>query len=132
MAAVAEAQRCLQCSCAKVDACVLRCLATEYQADPHAFAGERRAFERETTHPDIVFEPGKCILCGRCIRITEAAREQYGLTFIGRGFPVKTAVPFDEPLREALRQVAAECVAACPTGAIAFAERRGTRRTSND
>jgi len=119
-AARAEAERCLQCACDKVATCLLRRHATEYGADPHAFDGARREFVRETTHPDVVFEPGKCIQCGRCVRIAEAARETFGLTFIGRGFKVRTAVPFDEPVAAGLREVARQCAEACPTGALAL------------
>ena len=43
-----------------------------------------------------------------------------GLTFVGRGFDVRVAVPLDRPLSDALAKVAAECVAACPTAAMAW------------
>ena len=43
-----------------------------------------------------------------------------GLTFVGRGFSVRVGVPFDESLDQALRSVAAACIEACPTGALAF------------
>ena len=68
----------------------------------------------------ILYEPGKCIDCGLCIQIAERAREPLGLTFVGRGFDVRIGVPFNRTLEEALTKVAAECVAACPTAALAF------------
>ena len=73
-----------------------------------------------TQHPDVIYEPGKCIDCGICIEIATQAGEQLGLTFVGRGFDVRVAVPFEATLAEGLRQAAAQCVAACPTGALAF------------
>jgi NADH dehydrogenase/NADH:ubiquinone oxidoreductase subunit G len=45
-----------------------------------------------------------------------------GLTFVGRGFDVRIGVPFQRSLEEALGKVAAQCVAACPTAALAFRE----------
>ena len=54
------------------------------------------------------------------MRITEKAREKFGFTFIGRGFDVRVAVPFDASLTDGLGHVAAECVEACPTGALAL------------
>jgi len=122
--AIAEASRCLQCACAKKRNCRLQALATEYQADATRFAGVRRPFERDDTHPDIVYEPAKCIRCGRCLVIAEEAGEPLGLTYIGRGFQVKVAVPFNEPLREGLRRAAIHCADACPTGALARKRRR--------
>ena len=72
----------------------------------------------------VVYEPGKCIDCGLCIQIAARGREPLGLTFIGRGFDVRVGVPFDRSLDEALGALAAECVEACPTGALCFVGRR--------
>ena len=49
----------------------------------------------------------------------EEAREELGLSFVGRGFDVQLAVPFGHPIAEGLRKVAARCIEACPTGALA-------------
>ena len=68
----------------------------------------------------MIFEPGKCIDCGLCIQIAAAAGEPLGLTFIGRGFDVRVGVPLGRSLEAALQKVAAQCVAACPTAALAW------------
>jgi formate dehydrogenase major subunit len=122
--AVREAGRCLTCGCRKADCCSVRTLATEYGADPGRFAGARRRFSQDTSHPEIIYEPGKCILCDACVRIAAAAGEALGLTAIGRGFDVAVAAPFGRPLSEALREVARLCAEACPTGALALRSAR--------
>ena len=66
----------------------------------------------------MIYEPSKCIKCGICVRITEKYREDFGMTFIGRGFDVEVGIPFSEPLRIGLSKVALEVAEACPTGAI--------------
>jgi predicted molibdopterin-dependent oxidoreductase YjgC len=119
-AALVEARRCLSCGCSKADGCGLRKEATEYGADPYRFSGERRRFSRDLSHPDLVYEPGKCILCEACVKIAAAAGERLGLTIEGRGFGVRVAVPFDRPLSEGLEKVAGECARACPTGALSL------------
>ena len=72
--------RCLTCGCRKADCCRVRTLATEYDADPYRFAGARRRFSQDVSHPEIVYEPGKCIMCDACVRIAAAAGEALGLS----------------------------------------------------
>jgi formate dehydrogenase major subunit len=118
--AAREARRCLSCGCRKQDCCKIRSLATEYEADLARFAGARRRFSQDLTHPEIVYEPGKCISCDACVRIAAAAGEEFGLALIGRGFEVTVGVPFGQPLAEGLRHAAQRCAEACPTGALAL------------
>jgi predicted molibdopterin-dependent oxidoreductase YjgC len=118
--ALQEARRCLTCGCRKADCCLVRSLANEYQADVYRFVGARRRFSRDLSHPEIVYEPGKCINCDACVRIAAAAGETWGLTMIGRGFDVTVGVPFGKTLAQGLRKAAQRCAEACPTGALAL------------
>ncbi len=115
-----ESLRCMSCNCRKSGGCTLRQYATEYRADPYRFLGRRRRFEQDTSHPEIVYEPGKCIMCDACVRIAAEEGERLGLSIAGRGFDVSVAVPFGQPLSEGLREAARRCAEACPTGAIAL------------
>ena len=115
-----EAERCLHCDCRKPDACKLRQYAHDYGARPNRYKSKRRTFVQNTSHREVIYEPGKCIDCGLCIEIASEAGEKLGLTFIGRGFDVRMAVPFDRTIAEGLKNAAAKCVSACPTGALAF------------
>lgn len=114
----AEAYRCLHCDCGKLHNCDLRIQSMAYNASITRYRMERKSYERIVSHADVVYEPGKCIACGLCVQITQRAKEPLGLTFIGRGFRVRIAAPFDQAMSEALKQVAQEVVAACPTGAL--------------
>jgi formate dehydrogenase major subunit len=116
--ATRESRRCLGCGCGKAIPCRLRQFATDYGVDPQRFVGERRHFARDTSHPDIIFEPGKCIICGACVKVAAQAGEDLGLSFIGRGFQVSVAPPFHQPMAEALRKSARRAAEVCPTGAI--------------
>ena len=98
----------------------MRSLANEYDVDVYRFAGARRRFSQDVSHPEIGYEPGKCISCDACVRIAAAAGEPLGLAMNGRGFDVTVAVPFGRPLSEGLRHAAERCAEACPTGALAL------------
>lgn len=115
-----ESARCLHCDCRKADNCKLRQYAREYNARPAQYKSRRRLFTQQTQHAEIIFEPGKCIDCGLCIQVARQAGEELGLTFVGRGFDVRVAVPFQRSIADGLKQSAAKCAAACPTGALAF------------
>jgi ferredoxin len=117
-----DSANCLHCDCRKKSACKLRIFADEYGAKATQYRGKRRSFEQKAEHPDLICEPRKCISCGICVRITEKQKEELGLTFIGRGFDVKVAVPFDKSIKQGLLKTAREVVNACPTGALAFKE----------
>jgi formate dehydrogenase major subunit len=119
-----EARRCMTCNCRKADVCGLRRFAGDYGVELYRFAGVRRRFEQDTSHPEIVYEPGKCIMCDACVRIAAEAGEEVGLSIAGRGFDVSVAVPFDRPLSDALRETARRCAEACPTGALALRSAR--------
>ncbi len=119
--AIGESSRCVQCGCVSFDGCKLRIYAEQYNANPKRYTGtERRNLTRITGHPYVVYEPGKCIQCGLCVRITEKEGEYLGLTFIGRGFDVRVDVPLNGSLENGLKKAAEKCVNACPSGALLF------------
>ncbi len=118
--AIEEAKRCLHCDCRKADNCKLRDYSDGYGVSASHFKYSKRKFEQCISHPQIIYESGKCIDCGICVKIAAQQKEQLGLTFIGRGFDVRVAVPFDNKLKEALITTGGQCVRACPTGALAF------------
>lgn len=116
-----EAARCLHCDCRSPISCKLRQYATTYGAKPETDRGfERPPLEIVQRYAEVLFEPGKCIRCGLCVEITRNAGEELGLTFVGRGFNIRVAVPLGGTLEEGLRISALRCVEACPTGALAF------------
>ncbi len=113
-----EAERCMECGCHSLQWCRLRQYAIQYQADPNRYRGERRAYVRDESHPSVTFERGKCIDCGLCVQVTRRHGEPLGLTFVGRGFDIHIAVPFNESLAQGLKQTANEACRVCPTGAL--------------
>lgn len=121
--AQAEAARCLHCDCRKPASCKLRKYADEYSADQREFSADERKHIQLIGHGEsVVFETGKCIKCGLCVKVSKRAGEELGVTFVGRGYNTQVAVPFGEALKDGLKIAAKECVEICPTGALAFSD----------
>ncbi len=114
-----EAARCMHCDCRKKNSCTLRDLSDLYNANQRSFTADTRVeTEKHFQHDAIVYEPAKCIKCGICVRLTRKHQEEFGLSFIGRGFDVRIGVPFNESLKEGLSKTALLVAEACPTGAL--------------
>ena len=130
--AVAEAGRCMQCSCAGEHDYRIRRIATALGADLSRHRSARRRYQPAVRSGGVVFEPGKCIACGLCVAVTRQRGEPLGVTLVQRGFAVHLAVPFDRPLAEGLGASASEAVRVCPTGALRLApEAKTTPLTIN-
>jgi NADH dehydrogenase/NADH:ubiquinone oxidoreductase subunit G len=95
---------------------------------PAHYEGEQCTFVQQVNHPEIIYEPGKCIDCALCIEIASKEGEKFGLTFVGRGFDVQVTVQLGRSMAEALERAGQKCVEACPTGALAFKDSK--RRTN--
>ncbi len=121
--AIEEAKRCLHCDCRAIDDCKLRTYSDNYHADQKRFkTSERRDIKKEMKHGSVVYESGKCVKCGICVRLTGKYQEKFGFTYIGRGFDVEIGVPFNEELEKGLTETAVKVAKACPTGAISLKE----------
>jgi ferredoxin len=119
--AAEEAERCMHCECLKPANCSLRDLSTMYGASQRRFHfEERKPVRKFTGHDLIVYEPGKCIKCGICVRLADRYGERPGLAFMGRGYDVEIAVPFEESIKDAVKNAGMIVARACPTGALAL------------
>ena len=116
-----EAGRCLHCDCRKLDSCRLREYSDQCDAKQrHYRTGQRRKFTQDIRHDALIYESGKCIKCGICVRISEKAGIKFGYTFLERGFDAYVGVPFDQPLDKEFNKIMKECIDSCPTGALAY------------
>ncbi len=119
-AAKKEAGRCLECECKKTDDCSLRKLATEYKVNPERLAGVRREYIVDDSHPEIILESNKCILCGICVRFCREIKKIDLLGFVERGFDAKVMLAFNESSSSTKCDFSEELAEICPTGAIAI------------
>jgi hypothetical protein len=105
--AESESYRCLHCDCRANKDCRLRVYSEEYGAKQNTFKiNERPSFAKTDRSKVAIYEPGKCMKCGICVRITQNGGEKYGFTFVGRGFEVKAGISLDKNLEKGLGKLA--------------------------
>ena len=101
--------------------CKLQKYAYEYQLSDDVFelpAGEERRENYTTGNEALEYDPGKCIRCGRCIRICEEVQADSALTFKARAASVEVTTAFDIPLNDSTCELCGQCISSCPTGAL--------------
>lgn len=118
--AMREAARCMHCECLKPEDCKLRILAGRYGVSQRRYGfEERKDIKISGEHGLVIYEPGKCIKCGICVRLAARHGEKPGLAYFGRGYDTEITVPFEEELKSAVRKAGTLIAKACPTGALA-------------
>jgi [NiFe] hydrogenase diaphorase moiety small subunit len=71
----------------------------------------------DLSHPDVYLDHNRCILCGRCVRISQEMDNKNVFQFVGRGSHKKLQVN-GEALAATDLRVTDAVVAACPVGAL--------------
>jgi len=76
----------------------------------------------DSSSPEFVYDPNKCVLCGRCIWVCRQRLGIGALGFAHRGFNRRMTTFADEPMAKSGCRGCAECVVVCPTGALVLKE----------
>ena len=72
----------------------------------------------ENSHPFIVRDHNKCVLCGICVRTCAEVQGASAIDFAFRGYAGKISTFGDNPLQESACESCGECVEHCPVGAL--------------
>ncbi len=105
-------------TCEKAEDCELRQLAYELGVREIRFEGERYNYPIDTSSPSIVFDPNRCILCGRCVRTCREVQSVEAIKLTDRGRNTRVMTFFDWGLGNVECTACGQCVLACPTGAL--------------
>jgi bidirectional [NiFe] hydrogenase diaphorase subunit len=74
----------------------------------------------DSSGPLFLYDPNKCVLCGRCVWVCQEKLGKGVIGFAYRGFRRMVTTFGDEPVAKSLCKDCGECVAVCPVGALVF------------
>jgi [NiFe] hydrogenase diaphorase moiety small subunit len=103
--------------CEKSGLCELQALAYRFgiTAPRYSYLNPKR--DIDLSHPDVYLDHNRCILCGRCVRVSQELDQKNVFQFVERGFRKRLKVNGEELAKTDLR-VTDEVVASCPVGAL--------------
>jgi len=108
-------------TCFKSDECELLEVARYLGVEKQSIDRLRRpAVDKplDTSNPAFDFDPNKCILCGKCVRVCDEIQGLGAIDLAGRGYHVRVSTFAGKPWAESICQTCGECVQRCPTGAL--------------
>jgi len=76
----------------------------------------------DDSNPLFIYDPNKCVLCGRCVWVCQQRLGVGVMGFAHRGFRRAVTTFYDEPIGQTECLECGDCVKACPTGALSFKE----------
>jgi [NiFe] hydrogenase diaphorase moiety small subunit len=104
--------------CEKSGNCELQAVAYRLGIMAPKFPYQFPAREIDATHPEILIDHNRCILCARCIRASRDLDGKNVFQFINRGPHKKIAVNAEARLRDTAVDVTDKAISVCPVGAI--------------
>jgi len=112
----------LSCTtCDKDGDCLLQDYSYRYRINEYKFPHlEHKITSMNYTAREkaFVYDPSKCIRCGRCIKMCREVQGVEAIAFQKRSYEVMVTTGFDVPLKDTVCETCGQCVGTCPTGAL--------------
>jgi len=76
-------------------------------------------YEIDASHERYIYDPNRCILCTRCVRVCDEVEGAHAWDLVGRGIATRVIQGMDEPWGESEACTSCgKCVHVCPTGTL--------------
>jgi [NiFe] hydrogenase diaphorase moiety small subunit len=105
-------------SCEKSGACELQALAYRLGLDAPRFDFLEPERDIDASHPDVLLDHNRCILCARCVRASRDLDGKAVFGFVERGGHKRVAVNGGARLADSKLDVTDAALSACPVGAL--------------
>lgn len=105
-------------SCEKSGNCELQALGYRFAISAPRLEFQFPLRDVDASHPDILIDHNRCILCSRCIRASRDLDKKEVFGFVGRGPHKKIAVSSGVRLRDTDADVTDQVLDICPVGAL--------------
>lgn len=104
--------------CEKSGNCELQALGYRFGIAAPRFEQQFPRRDLDASHPDILIDHHRCVLCGRCVRTSRDLDKKGVFGFVGRGPGKRIAVSSGARLRDTDADVTDQALDACPVGAL--------------
>ena len=104
--------------CEKSGNCELQALAYRFGISAPEFPYAFPEREVDASHPDVLIDHNRCILCARCVRTSKDLDGKSVFGFVGRAAGKRIAVNSEARLADTDMDVTDQSIDACPVGAL--------------
>ncbi len=104
--------------CEKSGNCELQALAYRFGITAPQYPYMFPTRDVDASHPDILIDRNRCILCGRCVRASRDVDGKHIFDFVGRGPEKRIAVNAEADLAGTNAEASDRALEVCPVGAL--------------